>query len=164
MTTKTIPDRLDWDLTPENLAGAGLDPLYPGEYISYRHQALDIDGAAISLAGAVLVMSVRKKDSLLPGDLWFKRRSLDDIGGGWTPTTKQIVVDANQAVEDAVAGTGKGWWTMTFAPTDETTLTDAIGRWYYDVRAKFVDNKVRTLLRGRIAIPYPRTITSAFAP
>ena len=164
MSTFDVPDRLQWNLTPENLATVGLDPIFPGEYISYRHQALDVDGAAISLAGATLVMSVYKTDSLDVLERLFRRRSLDNIGGSWTPTTKQLAADANQTTVDDVAGTGKGWWAMTFAPTDQALLITSIGSWFYDVRALFVDAKVRTLLRGRIGIPWPRSIVADFAP
>jgi len=160
--TYDVPDRLEWNLTPDNLAAVGLDPIFPGEYISYRHQALDVNGAAISLAGASLVMSVYRFDTLDVTQRLFRRRSSDDIGGSWTPTTKQLAADADQVVEDVTAGTGKGWWAMTFAPTDEAMLITSIGSWWYDVRAKFTDAKVRTLLRGRVLIPWPRTVVADF--
>lgn len=159
--TTSIADRLKWDLTPENLVGYGLDPIIPGEYVALRHQVVDDQGAAVSLAGAALVMSVRRTDALPPTDLVFVRRSVDNIAN-WTPTTAQLAADADQTVEDVVAGTGTGWWMMTFAPPDEALLTSASGRWQYDVRAKFGDGKVLTLLRGKIAIQASRTILSAF--
>jgi len=164
VSTFDVPDRLQWNLTPENLATVGLDPIFPGEYTSYRHQALDTDGAAISLAGAVLVMSVYKTDTLDTAQRIFRRRSLDNIGGSWSPTTKQLALDTDQVVENVNAGTGKGWWAMTFAPTDQALLVASIGTWFYDVRALFVDAKVRTLLRGRIGIPWPRSVVADFTP
>lgn len=164
MSTIDITDRLQWNLTPENLATVGLDPIFPGEYISYRHQALDVDGVAISLAGAVLVKSVYRTDSLDTAQRLFRRRSIDNIGGGWTPTTAQLAADTNQSTVDDAAGTGKGWWAMTYAPTDQALLIASIGSWFYDVRALFTDNKVRTLLRGRIGIPWPRSVVADFTP
>lgn len=159
--TASIADRLKWDLTPENLVGYGLDPIILGEYVELRHQVVDDHGVAVSLAGAALVMSVRRGDSLSPSDLIFVRRSVDNIVS-WSPTTPQLAADTDQTVEDVTAGTGTGWWTMTFAPPDEAVLILATGRWQYDVRAKFGDGKVLTLLRGKIAIQTPRTILSAF--
>lgn len=163
MTTMTIANRLSWDLTPDNMARYGLDPIIPGEFTQLRHQALGIDGAALSLAGATLVMTVRRRDlSTAAADLVLLRRSLDDVGGSWSPTTMQLAADADQAAEDVDAGTGKGWYAITFAPTEQDTLLAAVGSWFYDVRAQFVDLKVLTLLRGRISIPSPRTLAAAF--
>jgi hypothetical protein len=158
-----IPDRLQWNLTPECLATVGLDPVIPGEFISYRHQAVDITGTAISLEGAKLVMTLYKLDSLAVADRIFRRRSLDVIAG-WTPATYQLAADTDQVGEDVNVGTGKGWWAMTWAPTDEALLISSVGSWWYDVRALFVDSKVRTLLRGRIAIPWPRSVVADFTP
>lgn len=156
-----IPDRLSWDLTPENLARYGLDPIIPGEYVQLRHQALDQFGAAISLAGVKLVLSVRRRDqSTASADLIFQRRSVDNIGGGWTTETPQLAIDTDQAAE--TGATGKGWHAMTFAPTDQDLLIASVGNWFYDLRAQFVGLHVLTLLRGRITIPAPRTLVAAF--
>lgn len=157
-----VPDHLQWNLTPECLESVGLDPIIPGEYVSYRHQVVDVDGVAVSLDGADLVMSLYKLDSLAESDRVFRRRTLDTIAN-WDPATQQLEVDA-QATEDTEAGTGTGWWTFTFAPTDEELLIASIGSWWYDVRARFADGKVRTILRGRIAISWPRTIVADFTP
>lgn len=158
-----IADRLQWNLTPECLATVGLDPVIPGEFITYRHQVVDIAGDAVSLEGATLVMSLYKLDSLALADRIFRRRSLDAIAD-WAPTTLELAIDSDQATEDEIAGTGTGWWTMTFAPPDETLLKGVIGSWWYDVRALFSDSKVRTLLRGRLQILWPRSVVADFTP
>ena len=152
-----------WDLTPANLEANGLDPIIPGDYVNHRYQAKRL-GAAISLLGAVLVLSVRKREnSIDAADLVLQRRSLDTIAS-WSPTTTQLAVDADQDAFDDVAETGKGCWGYTFTPADQAALLAAVGHWYYDVKAQFTDAKVRTLLRGRILIPYPQTIGSQFTP
>jgi len=157
-----VPDHLQWNLTPESLASVGLDPIIPGEYIEYRHQVVDVDGNAVSLDGAQLVMTLYRLDSLDSADLIFRRRTRDTIQD-WDPATQQLDVDADQSIEDVNAGTGTGWWTMTFAPTDEALLLSSVGSWWYDVRALFADLKIRTLLRGRIQIPWPRTVVADFS-
>lgn len=156
-----IASPVAFDFTPENLALYGLDPLFPGEYGAYRFQARR-NGAALSLEDAVVVMSVRSRDSNAAAYLLFDRRSIDDIAG-WTPTTKEIVIDVDQTSEDTESDTGTGWYALTFTPADEALLLAHRGLWYYDVRAKFtVTGQVRTLLRGRIGIPAPRTVLSQF--
>lgn len=157
-----VTSPLSFDFTPENLAELGMDQFIPGDYLSYRIQARR-QSAALDLTGATLVMSVRRRDSgsLDATNLVFQRRSIDNIGGGWSPTTKQIVLD-DQTSENT-DDTGRGWFALNFAPTDEALLLTSLGRWFYDVRAQWSSTKlVRTVLRGRIVIAEPRTLVAAF--
>jgi hypothetical protein len=155
-------DPLNFDFTPANLAGYGLSPVIAGDYLSYRVQYV-VDGVAQSLLDAVLVLTLRRRDgTVAPDDQVLQRRSLDNIAG-WTPTTKQIAIDADQS-QETETGTGKGWYAINFTPPDEAALLGVLGLWHYDVRALFSDGRVRTLLRGRMQILSPRTASTQFTP
>ncbi len=157
----TIPSPTSFDLTPQNLIAFECEPLVAGDFAEYRFQARS-DGAAVNLTGCVVVLSVRRHEkSTTAGDLLLQRRSQDDLVG-WSGTpTNEITLD-DQATEDAEAETGTGWWRMTFTPGDQDELLDAIGLYWYDVRALFTDGKIHTLLRGRIEILPPRTLNAQF--
>lgn len=157
-----ITNPLAYDLTPVNLRAIGLDPIVPGDYVTHRYQYRR-GGAAVALVGK-LVMSVRRKDAD-DADLVFQRRSMDLIGASWSSSEYQLAADTNQTTEDTDAETGLGWWTMTFAPPDETVLRAAAGTWWYDVKYKPTSGaRTRTLLAGRILIPLTRTQASQFTP
>lgn len=154
-------DPLNFDFTPASLAQFGLAPIIAGDFLSYRFQYV-VEGDPQSLLGATLVLSVRRKDGgVEAGDLVLTRRSSDNIAG-WSPTTKQIAIDADQSQEDELAGTGKGWYAINLTPPDEAALLAAVGLWFYDVRVLLADGKVQTILRGRIQILSPRTAAASF--
>jgi hypothetical protein len=158
-----ISDPYAFDLTSQGLTSAGIDLLVPGESAEWRFQARRGDDA-LSLDGAVIVLSVRRKDSLLDADLVLQRRSIDLLDE-LVPSVYQITPDADQATEDTATDTGKGWYAVTWSTGDEAALGAMLGsRMYYDVRAQFSDGTVRTLLRGRIEVAYQRTKIADFAP
>lgn len=148
----SIPGRLAWDLTPENLALYGLDPIIPGEYIELHHQVMGPGGVAVSLEGATLAFTMRRRDLSADASTVVLARSSADPIDGWTPATQQLVIAEDQT------GDGAGKWSLAFAPPDASALSAVIGRWFYDVRAKWDDGQVLTLLRGRVVIPAPRTL------
>lgn len=157
----TIPTPTSWDLTPQNLIAFGLDPLVAGDFIEYRFQARS-DGAAVDLTDAEIVLTIRRRaHSTAAEDLILDRRSADTLAG-WSGTpTNEITLD-DQTTEDTDAETGTGWWRLTFTPGDQDALIAAAGIYWYDVRARLPDDKIRTLLRGRIEILPPRTLTAQF--
>lgn len=147
------------DLTEAVLVAQEMAPLVAGDTVTWRFQALDEDGAAVSLAGANIVLTARDKEG---GAVKILRRSTVDIVGH-SPATKQIGADADQTTENAVAKTGKGWFEVRWRPADELVapsedLAAKVGRWRYDLRIEFGDESVRTAARGILEVLRPRTL------
>jgi hypothetical protein len=111
--------------------------------------------AAIDLTGALLVATL-KSDALLPTGVL--RRSDTDIIASF-PLRKQIALDA-QVIDNGDAGlTDRGWFTFLFGheTEDYRSLVSVVGLPYYDIRVKFSDATVTTILYGRIEVLRPRT-------
>jgi hypothetical protein len=155
MPAVDIPEPRHLELSEIGCELLGIPPLYAGEFIQWRFQFL-VDGEAHSLEGADLAFVARESDNA-GAAVAFSRTSFTQIAD-WSPATFGIVADADQTTEDEENGTGKGWYTITWTPADETTLLGKVGRWPFDVRAEFADGKIRTLLRGRVYVYRSRTL------
>lgn len=148
-----IDDPMNFDLTPASLARVGMPPIIAGDECRLRFQVLDESGNPVSLAGALVILTVRKRDAE-PGSALFTRRSDTNITA---TAVKQIAIDADQVTAHP-NGTGKGWYQINSKAEDENALiTIAEQLLRFDSRIRFADATVRTHLRGAFQALHPTT-------
>ena len=151
-----VPDPLNFTLSAETLLAAGATPIVAGDDWTLRFQVRDIAGP-VSLAGVQLICMTWRKDRFSTTSQ-FTRRSDTNI-----PSTsiKQIAADTNQATEELdadgeVVG-GIGWFEIRGSDEDAAVLLAAVGLPWYDIRIKFGDGNVRTILQGEVECIQPGT-------
>lgn len=137
------PTLIDW--TPAGLKYLRCMPITAGDDYEIRYQFMDDDGEALSLAGATVTMTIN-------GTTPFLRVSGVEVTG--LAGVLQLEIDADQATEDTVNFTGKGWVTIRFtrATSDRAALV-ALGSTDrgFDLLAVWADDSRRTQAFGKIA-------------
>lgn len=150
-------DAQSFDLTVNTLAAARKQPIVAGDDWELRYQVLDEDGAALSLDGATIVMTV--KTSATDAAALVTRTSGVTITGS-SPARDQIEIDADQTEEDTTANTGMGWFTLRFGreAADLAALRAASGDpppvHQFEIRITFGSGAKQTKARGLISFLY----------
>lgn len=125
-------------------------PLVAGDTWDLRFRVNDASDAPIDITGAHIAMVIKTSENAAAALL--KRDTATDIAGE-VAGTKQIALDAGQAVDSG--DTGKGWFTIRFRPGDEAALLAIVASRVYDIRIRFADGSVREFARGRIQVLRP---------
>lgn len=132
-TPITVTNPKELNLTKRELIAAGREPYYLGTLWIVRMQVRDELNAAKSLAGATIVLTISDGTTTV-------QRKTGVLSAG--ASANQIVLDADQAVEDTINFTGKGWFQFRFdaVAADFTSMTPFNGRQVsYDIGIKFAD-------------------------
>jgi hypothetical protein len=148
-TIDLYPTPIAHDLTAHalgELAPVPCRPIVPGDTWDLAFRVVDVDGAAVDLTGAKVVLSVRRN---APGAAnLFDRDTATDLAGE-VPGTKQIALSATPT---------DGKFTVRFRAGDEAVLITALGLNVFDVRVKFASGAVETRAQGAfevVATPTP---------